>query len=74
MKREALAIGLFCVLLIIAMVLATADLAHNDRETAIHTPWQPLKITPEPSQTTQVHGWWDELPSPVPFPSSAPRK
>jgi len=74
MKREAFFIGLFCVLLIIALVLAAADQAHNDGQRAILTPWRPLQITPEPSQTPQVHGWWDELPSPFPFPSPTPRR
>lgn len=74
MKREALFICLFFAIVIIALVLSAANQAQTDGEGASLTPWQPLQITPEPSQPIQAPGWWDELTSPVPFPSQTPRR
>ena len=74
MKHKLVFSTLFFVLLIIALVLCAADQAYKHRETAVHTQWLPPKLTPELSHPTGTPGWWDELPTPLPFPSQTLRK
>jgi hypothetical protein len=74
MKRKAPFTILFFVLLIIALVFTATDQAYKNRETAVNTPWLPPELTPEASKPASTPGWWDELPTAVPFPSPTPRK
>jgi len=74
MKRNVFIISLFFMLLVVVMVLTAAHQAWIDGANMTPTPWlpvQPALASIEPSQTP---GWWDELPTPIPFPSPTVRK
>ena len=74
MKNEPRLIYLFFLLLILALVFTAAHLARKDETTTTPTPWLPPRVTPDPIAPTSTPGWWDELPTPVPFPTPSQRK
>ena len=74
MKRNMSIIFLIFLILIATLLLITADQVHKDEATRTPIPWLPPKLTPDPLKPTLKSGWWDELPTPIPFSSPTPRK
>ena len=74
MKRNAPFVFLFFLLLVMAVIFAAAHQARLDEVTSIPIPWLPPQLTPDPGQPTLTPGWWNEMPTAIPFPTSTPRK
>jgi hypothetical protein len=74
MRHHLPLISLFYLLLLFALVLASVHQAQETPATSLSTPWLPPQLTPDPGVTTRTPGWWDEIPTAVPFPSLTPRK
>ena len=69
MKRDTPFMFLYFLLLIVALVLTTAHQAREDEATTTPTPWLPPRLTPDREGPTRAPGWWNELPTAIPFPS-----
>jgi len=69
MKRKALWMFLFFLLLIAALIFAAAYQVRRDETTSTPAPWQPPQLTPDPGQPTIPPGWWSDLPTAIPFPT-----
>lgn len=74
MKRNAPFVFLFFLLLIVALIFTAAHQARRDEAAATPAPWQPQQLTPDASQPTLTPGWWNAIPTAIPFPTPTPRK
>ena len=73
MKRNALYVFIFFLLLIVALIFTAAHQVRRDEATATPVPWLPPQLSPNPAQPTQTSGWWGEMPTAIPFPTPTPR-
>jgi hypothetical protein len=73
MKHNTLAVFLFFLLLIVALVFTAAHQVRQDEIQSTPSPWPPPQLTPEGSQPTPINGWWNALPTAIPFPTPTPR-
>jgi hypothetical protein len=69
MKRKALVVFLFFILLVMALILSAAHQVRQDEVTTIPTLWRLLQITPDSVLPTLTPGWWRNIPSAIPFPT-----
>ena len=74
MKRNGSSICLFFLLLIVALIFTAAHQVSKDGATITPTPWLPVPPAIASIEPSQTPGWWDELPTPIPFPSPTVRK
>ncbi|MFZ2095186.1 MAG: hypothetical protein WAV05_00985 [Anaerolineales bacterium] len=74
MKHNPTFTTLFFLLLVLALVLSAAHQAGVWEVTSTPTAWLPPKLLPDPPEPTRTPGWWDEIPTAVPFPSPTPRQ
>ena len=74
MKRNGSIIALFFLLLIVALVLTAAHETLKVGATITPTAWLPVPPATDTIAPSQTPGWWDELPTPIPFPSPTVRK
>jgi hypothetical protein len=64
-----------CLLLAILFSLAalSAQIEDQDHQVTL-TPWETPVLVTNPPDPTQTPGWWDPLPTPIPFQTPTPRK
>jgi hypothetical protein len=74
MKHNPTFTILFILLLALALVLSAAHQAGVSEVTSTPTAWLPPIILPDQSKPTQTPGWWNNIPTTVPFPSPTPSK
>jgi hypothetical protein len=70
MKRKGFSIALLFLILLMALVFSAAQEAVNGGASLTPTPWQPEPPATAPIEALPTPGWWDELPTPIPFPSA----
>jgi hypothetical protein len=73
MKQKSLFISLFFLILIVTLVFSAAHQVRQDEATGTPTSWLPPQLTPDPSVLTQTPGWWNAMPTAIPFPSPTPK-
>ena len=70
MKRNVASIALFFLLLVVALVFTAAHEAVSEGASGTPTPWVPVPPATATIDATPTPGWWDELPTAIPFPST----